>query len=120
MDTTRKANICPQVEAILEGSPQGDDGNYLFKNVIITPFWAVGQRCITEVGDDSVGVDGRQSAMAAGSRALVPFHIDGEVHRSVACGTSRSEEVNKKSAESKPKPTTELLSTTGASSLEMS
>ena len=71
--------------------------------------------------------------MVAGSRALVPFHIDGEVHRSVACGTSISREFKKKSTErihtSNPQPTviepkTELptkpLSTTRASSHEMS
>ena len=130
METTPKASIGLKVKMGLERSPQGDDRTYLFKEVIITPFWAAGQRCITKVGDDSEVR--RQSAMAADSRALVPSHIDREVHRSVACGTSRSREFKKKFTERvhtsssqpiviepKHKPTT-LLSTTGASSLEIS
>ena len=135
MATTQKANIGPTVNIELEGSPQGDDGTYLFKEVIISlQHWAAGQRCITEVGDDSVGVDGRQSAMTASSRTQVPFHIDGEVHRSIACGTCRSREFNKKNTteestasnshpiviEPKNKTTTEPLFTTRASSHEMS
>ena len=39
MDTPLKANIGPKVKSRLERSPQGDDGTYLFKNVIITHFW---------------------------------------------------------------------------------
>ena len=135
MDTTQKANIGPKVKMELEGSPQGDDGTYLFKEVIISrQQWAAGQRCITEVGDDSVGVDGRQSKMTAGSRALVPFHIDGEVHRSVACGTRRSQEFKKKNTteestasnsqpiviEPKIETPNKSLFTTRASSHEMS
>ena len=61
MDTLLKASIGPKVNPQLEKSPQGDDGTNLFKNVIIT---LSGQRCITEVGDDSVEVR-RQSVMTA-------------------------------------------------------
>ena len=109
----------------IERSPQGDDGTYLFKDVIILLYWT-SQRCITEVGDDCVEVR-RQSVMAADTGALVPSHIDGELHRSVACGTSRSREFKKKSTERihysssqpiviepKHEPITTLLSTTGA------
>ena len=70
--------------------------------------------------------------MAAEIGALVHSHIGGEVHRSFACGTSRSRKFNNKSTERihsssshpnviKPKQhPTILLSTTGASSLGLS
>ena len=63
-----KASIGPKVEIRLERSPQGDDGTYLVKDMIILLYWTAGERCIIEVGDDSVEVR-RQSAMAADSGA---------------------------------------------------
>ena len=128
MDSTTKASIGLKVDSRLKQSLQGDDGTYLFKEVIITSFWAAGQRCITEVGDDSVevpktGCDDRQVG------TMVPFHIDGEVHRSVTYGSSRRLEVNNQSTKKvyfsssqpnviKPiqRPIIKLQSTTGASS----
>ena len=85
-----------------ERSPQGDDGTYLFKDVIILLYWTASQRCITEVGVDCVEVR-RQSVIAADTGALVPSHIDGEVHRCVACGMSRSREFKKKKQKSRKK-----------------
>ena len=72
-------------------SPHGDIGTCLLKEAAVTPFWAADQRRDAEVGDDSDGI--RASMLGADVGTLVPFHIDGEVHRSVECGTSGSEEV---------------------------
>ena len=72
-------------------SPHGDIGTCLIKDAAITLHWAVGRRCAADAGDDSDGI--RASMPGADVGTLVPFHINDEVHRFIACGTSRSEEV---------------------------
>ena len=62
--STMKANIGPKIDSRLERSPQGDDGTYLFKEVIITHFWAAGLRCITEVGGDASKSEGMMQWLA--------------------------------------------------------
>ena len=86
-----EASIGLLVDTGLERSPHGDIGTCLIKEATVTLFWAADQRRDAEVGDDSDRT--RASMLGAEVGTLVPFHIDGKVHRSVACGISRSEEV---------------------------
>ena len=72
-------------------SPHGDIGTCLLKEATVTPFWAADQRRVVEVSDDSDGI--KEDMLAAEVEIPVPFHIDGEVHRSIACGPSISKEV---------------------------
>ena len=72
-------------------SPQSDIGTCLIKDAAITLHWAVGRRCAADAGDDSDRT--RTSMLGADVGTPVPFHIDDEVHRLIACGTSRSEEI---------------------------
>ena len=103
-------------------SPQGDIGTCLLKDAAVTLHWAADQRRDAEVGDDSDGTWARQAEAEVGTQ--VPYHIDDEVHRFIACGTSRSEVKTTKgfyASNSQPtviKPTPKpriTLPTTGAS-----
>ena len=72
-------------------SPHGGFGTCLIQNAAITLSWAVGRRCAADAGDDSDGTRASKAGAEVGTH--VPFHTDDEVHRFIACGTSRSEEV---------------------------
>ena len=108
-------------------SPHGDFGTCLIQDAAITLFWAVGRRCAADAGDDSECA--RVSMQRADVGTLVPFHIDDEVHRFIACGPSRSEEVKTSTvihtSNSQPnviEPNTSIrptLSTAGASTPKM-
>ena len=109
-------------------SPRGHFGTCLINEATVTPFWAAGRRRVADAGDDSTVIQAEMLAAKVGT--LFPFHIDDEVHRLIACGPSRSEEVKTTngfySSNSQPnvirptpKPRT-TLPTTGASPLEMS
>ena len=108
-------------------SPHGDIGTRLTKDVAITPFWAAGRRCAADAGDDSDRTRARMFGTEVGTP--VPFHIDDEVHRFIACGPSRSKEVKTSTgihtSNSQPnviEPNTSIrptLSTAGASPPKM-
>ena len=86
-----EAIIGHHVNLGLGRSPHGDIGTCLLEEATVTLFWAADQRRDAEVGGDSDRT--RASMLGAEVGTPVPFHIDDEVNRFIACGTSRSEEV---------------------------
>ena len=86
-----EASIGHHFKEVPGRSPQSEIRTCLIKDAAITLHWAVGRRCAADVGDDSDGTWASKAGAEVGTQ--VPSHIDDEVHRFIACGTSGSEEV---------------------------